>query len=139
MKTKTIFLTAFAFFALIFSACNDEAQNSKKQTEKTVQNASKIEVIQFHSEHRCMTCKLIEKLSREALQESPEIPFKLINVDDPKNEEIAKEFQAVGTSLFLYNPISKKKKELTEFAFMNAASNPEEFKKGLIKEIKNFN
>lgn len=139
MKTKTFILTISAFFMLLFSACNGGAQNSKKQTESTALNISKIEVIQFHSEHRCITCNLIEKLSREALQESPEIPFKMVNVDDPQNEKIAQEFQAVGTSLFLYNPISKKKKELTEFAFMNASSNPEEFKKGLLKEIKNFN
>ncbi len=51
---------------------------------------------------------------------------------------MAEQFEATGTALFLYNPKTGKKKDLTDFAFMNAKSKPEEFKKGLINEIKNF-
>ena len=116
---------------LLFAYYNLEAQNDKQSTK------AKIEVIQFHSEHRCMTCNKIEKLSREALKDFPSIPFSLVNVDDEKNEKKAEEFEAYGTALFLYNPATGEKKDLTEFAFMNAG-NEEKFIDELKKEIQAF-
>jgi len=135
MKTKNIFLSFATLMMLLFTACNSEAQNAK-QTSTTASDV-KIEVIQFHSEHRCMTCNKIEKLSREALKDYPGIPFSLVNVDDEKNEKKAEEFEAFGTALFLYNPATGEKKNLTEFAFMNAG-NEEKFIEELKKEIQAF-
>ncbi len=97
-----------------------------------------IELIQFHTEHRCMTCNLIEKLTREVIKSYPDITFRLINVDEKKNSKIAEEFEATGTAVFLYNPATKSKKDLTEFAFMNVKTKPDVYKNGLKKEIKNF-
>ena len=136
MKSKFLALTITTFLALVF-VFNINGQNQKKAVKKTT--ATTIEVIQFHTDHRCMTCNLIEKLTREALKESyPSITFKLINVDESKNEKIAEEFEATGTALFIHNPTTKKKKDLTDFAFMNAKSKPNEFKKGLKKAIQQF-
>ena len=135
--TKSIFTTVFATLMLLFVSCNSNGQNTKKET--SIVEVSTIEVIQFHSEHRCVTCNLIEKLTKETLQQNfSSIPFKLINVVDSKNEKMAKKFEVTGTALFLYNPKTGKKKDLTDFAFMNAKSKPEEFKKGLEKEINAF-
>jgi len=135
MNTKNIFFSFATLMMLLFTACNSEAQNTKQTTNAT--SDAKIEVIQFHSEHRCMTCNKIEKLSREALKDFPSIPFSLVNVDDKKNEKKAEEFEAAGTALFLYNPKTGEKKNLTEFAFMNAG-NKEKFIEGLKKEIDLF-
>lgn len=127
LKTVLSVLLIFLFGAIALSQTNKKPPKSN------------IQVIQFHSEHRCYTCKLIEKLTKETVQQHfPAIPFKLINVDDNKNEKIAEEFEATGTALFIYNPITKKKKDLTDFAFMNAKSKPDVFKKGLKKEIETF-
>lgn len=135
--SKSIFTAVFATLMLLFVSCNSNGQNPKKETSKS--DVSSIQVIQFHSEHRCVTCNLIEKLTKETLQINfPSIPFKLVNVDDSKNEKMAEQFEATGTALFLYNPKTGKKKDLTDFAFMNAKSKPEEFKKGLLKEINAF-
>ena len=120
---------------LFFTACNSEAQNTEQSSIAT--SDAKIEVIQFHSEHRCMTCNKIEKLSRETLEDYPGIPFTLVNVDDKKNEQKAEEFEAFGTALFLYNPATGEKKNLTEFAFMTAG-NEEKFAAELQKEIQAF-
>lgn len=136
MKSKNIFLSIATLMMLLFNACNSEAQNTTKQTSIATADA-KIEVIQFHSEHRCMTCNKIEKLSKEALKDFTGIPFSLVNVDDEKNEKKAEEFEAFGTALFLYNPATGKKKNLTEFAFMTAG-NKEKFIEGLSKEIIKF-
>lgn len=133
---KSIFASVIVTIMLLFTACNSYGQSTKKTVAKPVTNT--IQVIQFHSEHRCMTCNLIEKLTRETLQKYPAIPFSLVNVDDKKNAKIAEQFEATGTALFLYNPKTGKKKDLTDFAFMNAKSNSKKFKDGLEKEINSF-
>lgn len=135
MKTKHIIISLTTIFFILLSACNSEAQNSQSTNTTSVSTA--IEVIQFHSEHRCMTCNKIEELTRESLKSYPNLPFSLINVDDKKNEKKAEEFEATGTALFLYDPKTGIKKDLTDFAFMNAFDE-EKFKEGLHKKIDEF-
>lgn len=133
--TKSIFTSVMVTLLLLFTAFNSYGQNTKKAVSKT--ETVTIQVIQFHSEHRCKTCLRIEELTRETLKSYPNIPFSLVNVDDPKNEKISKAFEATGTALFLYNPKTGKKKVLTDFAFMKA-DNKEKFIEGLKKEIEAF-
>jgi len=133
--TKSIFTSVMVTLLLLFTAFNSYGQNTKKAVSKT--ETATIQVIQFHSEHRCKTCLRIEELTRETLKSYPNIPFSLVNVDDPKNEKISKAFEATGTALFLYNPQTGKKKDLTDFAFMKA-DNKEKFIEGLKKEIEAF-
>lgn len=135
MNTKNIFLSVATLMMLLFTACNSEAQNTKLTSSSNTD--AKIEVIQFHSEHRCMTCQKIEQLTRETLKSYKGIPFTLVNVDEKKNEKKAEQFEASGTALFLYNPQTGAKKDLTDFAFMNAG-NEEKFMEGLKKEISQF-
>jgi maltose-binding protein MalE len=135
MKSNKFILSFATLVMLLFTACNSEAQNTKQTSNST--SDAKIEVIQFHSEHRCMTCNKIETLTKETLKAYPNIPFSLVNVDDKKNEKKAEQFEATGTALFLYNPKTGKKKDLTDFAFMNAG-NKEKFIEGLKKEIDLF-
>jgi hypothetical protein len=133
MKTNIIASLTF-FIVLLLTACSTGAQGNKATL---VSTETTIEIIQFHSEHRCMTCNKIEVLTKETLKSYPNIPFSLVNVDDKKNEKKAEQFEATGTALFLYNPKTGKKKDLTDFAFMNA-SNKEKFVEGLKKEIEAF-
>lgn len=125
---KVILTFVFATFMLLFYSYNGNAQTK---------TASKIQVIQFHSEHRCMTCNKIEELTRMALKKYPAIPFSLVNADDKKNEKQCTQFQAYGSSLFLYNTKTKKIKNLTEMAFMNAG-NQEKFIKEFNKNMEAF-
>ena len=133
---KKLISLLFAFLALIVVAFNINAQVPKQTNSKpTVET---IEVIQFHSEHRCVTCLKIEKLTRATLAKHySAIPFKLVNVDEKKNQKIAEQFQATGTALFLYNPTTGKKKELTDFAFMKAGDE-KAFDAALKKYIEDF-
>ncbi len=119
---KIVFSPVFIILAMLFASNNGNAQTKATTT---------IQVIQFHSEHRCMTCNKIEELARIALKKYPSIPFSLVNADDKKNEKQCTQFQAYGSSLFLYNTKSKKIKNLTEMAFMNAGDQE--------KFIKEFN
>jgi hypothetical protein len=123
---------SIAFIAIFFASFHSDAQQ-KVQIQTT-----SIEIIQFHSEHRCITCQKIEKLTRATLATYfPGIPFSLVNVDDKKNANKAEQFQASGTALFLYNPNTGKKKDLTDFAFMKAGDD-KEFEAELKKYIEDF-
>lgn len=135
MNTKNIFLSFATLLMLLFTACNSKTQNTQQTSSSNTD--AKIELIQFHSEHRCMTCQKIEQLTRETLKSYKGIPFTLVNVDEKKNEKKAEQFEASGTALFLYNPQTGAKKDLTDFAFMNAG-NKEKFIEGLKKEIDLF-
>lgn len=128
MKNNNLLKSVLALIMLLFISNLGIAQVKKA----VVSNPKKsIEIIQFHSEHRCMTCNKIEELTRETLKNYPSIPFSLVNVDDKKNEKRATQFEASGTALFLYNPNTKKKQDLSDMAFMNARD-----KNKFIQELK---
>jgi hypothetical protein len=106
------------------------------QDNDTLENTSvnRIEVIDFHSTNRCITCNAIEANTKYTLEtyfsdelESGKITFLTINVDKDINQEMAECFGASGTSLFI-NVISNKKEthiNLTNFAFMNGRKQKE--------------
>ncbi|WP_069658445.1 nitrophenyl compound nitroreductase subunit ArsF family protein [Arcticibacter eurypsychrophilus] len=132
---KNLSFTLFAIVVFMFVSCTIEAQQKKQPV--SAKNAT-IEVIQFHSEYRCMTCHKIEDLTKATLASSfKAIPFRLINVSEKSNAKMAEQFEASGTALFLYNPSTGKKKDLTSFAFMKAG-NKAVFEAELKKHIANF-
>lgn len=133
MKSKIIIV--LAVFTTFFS-CKNEAKEETKISENTVQ--TDIQLIQFHTEHRCVTCNNIEKLSKETIKGNEAISFVLYNVDDEKNAKVAEQFEATGTSLYLYNSKTKATKDLTEMAFMYAKNEGDKFKNELQKEISAF-
>lgn len=129
---KTLCISVFALVGMMLISVDSKAQQTK-QTQATT-----IEVIQFHSEHRCVTCVQIEKMTRATLDRSfKSIPFTLVNVDDSKNARKAEQFEATGTALYLFNPKTGKKKDLTQFAFMKAFDD-KEFETELKKYIEDF-
>ena len=138
---KTIFkISSVLFLGLIMSACGESttqevAVTGSDATTGQLVVTENIELIQFHSENRCMTCNKIETNSLETLKAIEGISFRLVNVDE--NEEEANSFEAAGTALFLHNKETGVKKELTDFAFMNAGDQ-EKFMNGLREEIIQF-
>lgn len=134
MKNYLFIILVISFF--LFTACDNEKPQAGQDVSDKVN--SPVEVIQFHSEHRCATCIKIEKLTRETLDKYfSEISFRLVNVDDKSNDQFADQFEAFGTSLFLYNTDTGQKKSLTDFAFMNY-NNEEIFETELKKIIEDF-
>ena len=94
---KNLSIAIFAFIAFTLNACNGNAQQNNSNAQ-----VNTIEVIQFHSEHRCITCLKIEKLARATLASNfKSVPFKLVNVDDKRNVKMTEQFEATGTALFL--------------------------------------
>ena len=137
---RTFQSIAVAILSLYLTACNGQ----NKQTQQTAdRSVSRIEVLDFHSTHRCMTCNAIEANTEYTLKtyftdelKSKKITFQTINVDKEENEKIAEKFQASGTALIL-NVISKGKEthvDLTDFAFMKG-NDKEAFSKALKAKI----
>lgn len=139
---KQIKFLSILTFSLMLASCNGQ---TKSKTNTTNQSISKIEVIDFHSTHRCMTCKAIEANTKFTLDKyfakdvsNGNITFQVINVDEKENEKLAEKFEASGTALFL-NVIKdgqEKHIDLTEFAFMEG-NDQDAFSKELKVKIEN--
>jgi ABC-type uncharacterized transport system auxiliary subunit len=133
---KTIKLLAILTIMVTLAACNGQTKNKDQAVDKSI---SRIEVYDFHSTHRCMTCNAIEANTKYTLDnyfpeelKADKITFQVINVDEKENEKIAEKFEASGTALIL-NVIKdgqESKIDLTEFAFMNG-NDQAEFSKAL--------
>ena len=121
---KTIKIVTVLIITLLLTGCNEQTKNKNKDLDT---NMSKVEVLDFHSTHRCMTCNAIEANTKYTLDtyfsdemKANKVTFQVINVDEKENEQIAEKFEASGTALIL-NVIqngTENKIDLTEFAFM---------------------
>ncbi|UAM99770.1 nitrophenyl compound nitroreductase subunit ArsF family protein [Polaribacter litorisediminis] len=122
---KTIKFLIVLAISLLLTSCNHQNKNKSTSIDKSV---SKMEVLDFHSTRRCMTCNAIEANTKYTLNtyfakelQTEKITFQVINVDEKENEKIAEKFEASGTALIL-NMIKNGKEtqiNLTDFAFMN--------------------
>ena len=138
---RSLFLYSIPLALLIlFAGCSGNAQPQKTVT---ANGAARIEVLDFHTTHRCKTCLTIEQLTKGLLAESCSremkeglISFRLINADDEANEAIVEKHLAFGTTLII-NTVNEGQEshiDLTSFAFMNAGDEAK-FKAGLKKHL----
>lgn len=120
---KTITFFTVLAFSLIITSCNAQDKNQATSLDQSV---SKIEVLDFHTTNRCITCKAIEANTKYTLEtyfanelKNGKITFQVVDISKEENYELAKKFKASGTSLFLNIIGNKKEKhiDLTAFAF----------------------
>ncbi|MBL0126823.1 MAG: hypothetical protein IPP83_05065 [Flavobacteriales bacterium] len=139
---KHLFHLSALTLSLLFTACSSNAQQPSKSAPSPA--ATRIDVIQFHSEHRCETCLNIEAMTKEVLNtgfavqmKDGTFTFRLVNVEEEANEKVAEEFGAYGTALFLHVHKNGKdeKIDLTEWAFMHA-SDAAAFKAELTQKLR---
>ena len=119
---KQFGLLSTLLVSLFLFSCTGKAQNKSTVTKV---EAKTIQVYDFHTTNRCITCKAIEANTKYTLDtyfaeelKDGTITFQILNIDD-ENYELAKKFKASGTSLFLNVIGSQKEKQidLTAFAF----------------------
>lgn len=117
------------------------AQSNAKPALK--QTATRVEVLDFHNEHRCPTCLEIERLTKKVLKEAYAEPskkgqmqFYLINVDEKENLELVRKYKAYGSTLIIRSYAKGKEEfvDLTNFAFMNF-NKEQKFTAALKKEL----
>jgi len=123
MKRLSIQLSLLALL-LFFAFGNATAQTAKAAAKP----ANRVEVLDFHTDHRCATCLEIERLTKKLLNEQyakevkeGKITFRLINADDKVNAAIVEKYLAYGTTLVVSSTKSGKEShvDLTNFAFLN--------------------
>lgn len=138
---KKVCIVILVLLSVFISSCkNDKPKEIKQEAVHQIQKKNRIELLDFHTKHRCKACISIEANTRKTLDEyfsedlvTGKLVFRLINADTEENEKIVEEYGAYGTSLFL-NVIKDGKEnhiDLTNFAF-KTESNQEKF----ISELK---
>lgn len=120
-------------------------QQSQSQSQLQLQDTGdRVEVLYFHGKKRCATCMAIEKNTKEVVEEqfadelgNGTVVFRIIDISDPENEEIAEKYEVTWSSLFVSRWKDGKEtyENLTEYAFANARTSPDTFKSGLTEKI----
>jgi hypothetical protein len=132
---QLIVLTGLVFILGIYTAgaqcCNKVALAENQQESNTglqADNELKVEAYYFHFARRCVTCRTVERVSSESLQElyGKKIQLKSINLEEKAGETLAKKLGVEGQSLLFVN--GNKKVDLTVDGFMLAQTAPEKFK-----------
>lgn len=123
-------------------ACGGGNAKNESKAEKQVKKDI-VEVLYFHGKQRCATCIAIEKNTQELLEttfadrlKNGEVVYKSIDITE--EETLADKYEVSWSSLIIVDYDKNGKEEtsnLTEFAFGNARTNPDNFKKGVAKQI----
>lgn len=137
---KKVFLMVALCVGMV--ACgNGNAKNESKAEKQMKKDV--VEVLYFHGKQRCATCMAIEKNTKELVEsafaeklKNGELVFK--SVDITKEETLADKYEVSWSSLIIVDYDKNGKEEatnLTEFAFGNARTKPDNFKKGVAEQI----
>ncbi len=102
---------------------------------KVAEKTTEAGVYYFHGDRKCKTCKVVGSKAKEVAAEM-NVKFFDVNIDKEENKELAKEFQATGSSLMIMHAKSGKIEDLTNFAFRNAINNPQDYIEKLKSTLK---
>ncbi len=143
MKKQLFLLLALAFSMISCGSTTGKKSETAKtqQTEQTQATEVKstaesgLKVVVLHTNKRCITCRAIEELTRQAVAElnDENLDLEVVNISESENEHIADKYEATWSSLILDNGASVN--NLTKMAFANARTNPDQFKATLKSEI----
>lgn len=139
MKKALLFLT----LAVGLFSCSTNSTEKQTETNTTTEEVKDhVELVYFHGKQRCITCRAIEKYSKEVVDSlkatgipADELTFRVVDINE--NEALADSYEVTGSSLFLvkYANGSETRDNLTEFGFGNAKSKPDAFKQGLTEKL----
>lgn len=156
MQKKTIiFIVGIAIIGAMFlilrngnkptEAQSQNNQIAENQSKEERQSAEKIQVFVFHATQRCYSCITIGKFAGETVNEyfQPElrdgkIEFREINIDLPENKEIARKFQAGGSSLYINAIIDGQDNIAEDIAVWRLVNNEIQFKNYLKNKLNNL-
>lgn len=137
---KNVFLTIVLCLGLV--ACGNGNVKNESKVEKQVKK-DVVEVLYFHGKQRCATCMAIEKNTKHLMEstfaeklKNGELVFKLIDITE--EEKLADKYEVSWSSLIIvdYDKSGKEKAvNMTEFAFSNARTNSNNFKRRIAEQI----
>lgn len=120
---KAISIISFMLFIGIVAL---SAQNNKDAT--TSDKTQNVKAYYFHANTRCVTCKAVEDVSKEVINEfyADKVSFEVFNREMDENKALVEKFQISGQTLIIVK--GDKIVNLTNEAFLNAKNNPDKFK-----------
>lgn len=139
---KNLFYTLIA--AILLISCGNSTEKKTETASTDVKQADRIEVLYFHGAQRCVTCKAIESNTKALLDSlysneiaSGKIVYKIIDISQKENEEVADKYEVTWSSLFVnrWKNGTEEVNNMTEFGFANAKSDPDSFKNGIKSKI----
>lgn len=130
---KTMKLIILAMIAVLCTNFSGNAQTTEEKEVPAISKTAEVTVYYFHSTRRCETCKAVEKVSKESVEDlyGNKVSFEAYNLDDDEGELKGDEVGVSGQSLLIVS--GETKIDITNEGFMNARSNPDKLK-GIIKE-----
>ncbi len=93
---------------------------------------------------RCVTCKAIEKYTKEVvnadlaeLVKNGKLRFKEVDISTPEGEKLAEKYRVSWSSLYVnkWKNGKEERNDMTRFGFQNARNNTSAFKKELKQKI----
>ena len=139
MKQITIMLLAALLSTATISACTGLSTPETKK-EKVAKQEAAVEIIYFHGKQRCKTCIAIEKETKALVEgelaelvKKGKVKFRIVDFSTDEGKKIASKYKVTFSSLFVVTP--KGAEDLTRFAFANARSNAEGFRKELMDKV----
>lgn len=139
MKKITIMLLPALLSTATISACTGISTPETKN-EKVAKQETAVEIIYFHGKQRCKTCIAIEKETKALVEgelaelvKKDKVKFRIVDFSTDEGKKIASKYRVTFSSLFVVTP--KGAEDLTRFAFANARSNAEGFRKELKDKV----
>lgn len=132
----------FAIGIMLLSLMGCGGGNSRKPAELSSSGNSDaaVEVLVFHAAQRCATCKAIDAVVAEVLEndfaddvKSGKVVLREVDASRPENRALVEKYEIYSTSLLL--DAKGKVTNLTNDAFQHARSNPDRLKEILGTEI----
>lgn len=132
----------FAIGIILLSLIGCGSRNAQKSTESTSETNSDaaVEVFIFHAAQRCATCKAIDAVVAEVLEndfsddlKAGKIVLRDVDGSKPENRSLVEKYEVYSTSLLL--DAGGTVTNLTKDAFQYARSNPDKLKEILRANI----
>ena len=140
MKRYFSIAMAIALFAGMLSC---EAQSQKSNEVSASAGDQKVTVYYFHMTSRCVTCRNVEAVSKQSVQElypqkyqSGEIEFKEVNLELPENQKLIESLKVHGQSLLVVK--GDKQHDITDKGFLYARSQPDRLKEEIRKAVESL-
>lgn len=132
MKIIRILMTV-VLVAGINTACSSQESVKGSKAEKNV--SENVDVYYFHLTARCVTCKAVEEVSKNAVLDmyGHGVGFHAYNLDEPEGKAMGEKLGVSGQTLLVVK--GDVKINLTSEGFMNARTNPEKLKQILKEKI----
>ena len=138
---KKVFSILSIIAAMAMLSCNSHSKKEIKNSDSDSLSSKKAVVYYFHGDRRCKTCiavgDIAQKTVAETFKGNTNVAFSEVNTDKKENAAIVEKFQVSGSSLMLrFNSKDKETVEdMTDFAFMNALTNPDTLRSSITAKI----